>query len=176
MLGSTRIQGGEFKTRLSQCLPTCLTSFVIPFVRLGHRRNNVLAFFGTDLHALNGLGKLTNGILPEDVTTTQQSSDGLVFDYKWDPTKAPNDPTSQNLDVARVNAFYVTNKYHDTLYKYGFTEKAFNFQDVNYSGKGAGSDWVEMQVQAPGTNNANFATPPECVPQQLPSMLCAHSY
>ncbi|KAG8937225.1 hypothetical protein FRC00_006965 [Tulasnella sp. 408] len=128
------------------------------------RGNNVISYFGADAHALDWLGKLTNGILPEDVTTTQQSADGLVFDYTWDSTKEPSDPTSQNLDVARTNAFYVTNTYHDTLYNYGFTEAAFNFQDDNYGKGGAGSDWVEMQVQAPGTDNANFATPPDGQP------------
>ncbi|KAG8961260.1 hypothetical protein FRC00_012832 [Tulasnella sp. 408] len=129
------------------------------------RGNNVISYYGVDAHAVNWLGKLTNGMLPEDVTTTQQSADGLVFDYTWDPTTAPNDPLSKNLDVARTNAFYVTNKYHDTLYKYGFNEKAYNFQDVNYSGQGAGSDWVEMQVQSmSGTDNANFATPPDGQP------------
>ncbi|KIO20834.1 hypothetical protein M407DRAFT_29547 [Tulasnella calospora MUT 4182] len=126
------------------------------------RGNNVLSYFGQDMSKLSRLGKLTNGMLPEDITTSQQSSDGLVFDYEWDPTASPSTP--QNMDVARVNAFYVTNKYHDTLYKYGFTEAAFNFQDDNYGKGGEGSDWVEMQVQAPGTNNANFATPPDGQP------------
>lgn len=43
------------------------------------------------------------------------------------------------------------------MYKYGFTEEAFNFQDDNYGKGGEGRDAVEMYVQAPGSNNANFA-------------------
>lgn len=46
----------------------------------------------------------------------------------------------------------------DLLYKYGFTEKAFNFQDDNFGKGGVGGDPVEMSVQEQdGTDNANFA-------------------
>ncbi|KAG8905775.1 hypothetical protein FRB99_008254 [Tulasnella sp. 403] len=95
-------------------------------------------------------------------STTKQSADGLVFDYPWDPKQQPT--VQKNLDAARTNAFYVANRYHDLLYKYGFTEKAFNFQNDNYGKGGKGNDAIEMYVQAPGSNNANFATPPDGQP------------
>ncbi|KAG8978845.1 hypothetical protein FRB90_008299, partial [Tulasnella sp. 427] len=127
------------------------------------RGNNVIAYFAADLSKLGTahLGKLTGGILPDSVTTSAATDpDKLVFDYTWDPSAQP----IQNLNPATVNAFYNPNKFHDTMYKYGFTEKAYNFQDDNFGKGGQGSDWVEMQVQAPGENNADFATPPDGQP------------
>ena len=51
---------------------------------------------------------------------------------------------------------------HDFAYRYGFTEKAFNFQQSNFGKGGKEGDRVLMGVQdASGVNNANFATPPE---------------
>ncbi|KIO23272.1 hypothetical protein M407DRAFT_27263 [Tulasnella calospora MUT 4182] len=68
----------------------------------------------------------------------------------------PNAPTVMNVDGARVNAFHVANKYHETLYKYRFTKAAYNFQDDDIYGKaGKGEDRVEMQVQAPRRDRAN---------------------
>ncbi|KAG8962186.1 hypothetical protein FRC05_005486 [Tulasnella sp. 425] len=108
------------------------------------RGNNVFAYIG----------------LKTDAMTSQQSSEDLVFDYEWNPDAEPVIPP--NPDVARTNAFYVVNKYHDVLYKYGFNEAAYNFQDDNYGKGGLGGDAIEMQVQSEsGTDNANFATPPD---------------
>ncbi|KAK7038840.1 hypothetical protein VNI00_010470 [Paramarasmius palmivorus] len=93
-------------------------------------------------------------------STTSQSSSSLNFVYTYDSTVAPT--SGQNLDAARTNAFYIINSYHDTLYLYGFTESAFNFQVNNFGKGGSGNDRVLMSVQdASGTNNANFATPPD---------------
>ena len=56
------------------------------------------------------------------------------------------------------------NVMHDLSYRYGFTESAFNFQLDNFGKGGQGRDRVLISVQdASGTNNANFATPPEYV-------------
>jgi len=56
------------------------------------------------------------------------------------------------------------NVMHDFSYRYGFTESAFNFQLDNFGKGGQGRDRVLISVQdASGTNNANFATPPEYV-------------
>ncbi|KAG8940110.1 hypothetical protein FRC04_005637 [Tulasnella sp. 424] len=129
------------------------------------RGNNVISYFGL---SKNTVPLDEAGNLVASVTTSQETSDGLVFDYTWNPNTLPNDPTSENMDVARVNAFYVVNKIHDVMYKYGFNEKAFNFQDDNYGKGGVGGDAVEMQVQSyqdsVPINNANFATPPDGQP------------
>jgi uncharacterized repeat protein (TIGR01451 family) len=74
--------------------------------------------------------------------------------------------TGAAFDVFRRGAtthlFYVTNWYHDQLFKLGFDEAAGNFQGTNFSGMGLGGDRVLADVQDGGsTNNANFSTPPD---------------
>ncbi|KAG5644069.1 hypothetical protein DXG03_009159 [Asterophora parasitica] len=92
--------------------------------------------------------------------TTTQSAPGLVFDYSYDDKLAP--ATATNLNAARVNAFYIINTVHDFTYRYGFTEQAYNFQTDNFGKGGKGNDRVLISVQdSGGTNNANFATPPD---------------
>ncbi|ESK94191.1 putative extracellular elastinolytic metalloproteinase precursor [Moniliophthora roreri MCA 2997] len=109
--------------------------------------NNVLVFsqVGRQLEATEGVAA-RNG--------------GLTFDFTYDPAQDPTD--QNNIDAARTNAFFIANTFHDFTYRYGFTEKAFNFQDNNFGNGGAQGDPVLMSVQDPsGTNNANFATPPD---------------
>ncbi|QRV93483.1 extracellular metalloproteinase MEP [Ceratobasidium sp. AG-Ba] len=90
--------------------------------------------------------------------TTSQSSATNNYDYKYNPAVSPT--TSPNVDAARTNAFYTANMVHDFTYKYGFNEKAYNFQNDNYGKGGAGNDRVKVSVQDwTGSNNANFATP-----------------
>ncbi|KAJ2847797.1 hypothetical protein IWW36_003671 [Coemansia brasiliensis] len=80
------------------------------------------------------------------------------FEYDLDLTQQP----SSYVDAAITQLFYTNNIMHDLSYIYGFDEAAGNFQDVNYSGKGAGNDAVIANAQdGSGTNNANFATPPD---------------
>ena len=70
--------------------------------------------------------------------------------------------TSTNKAVAVQNLFYLNNVIHDILYGYGFDEAAGNFQVTNFSGAGAGRDPVQAEAQdGSGTDNANFATPPD---------------
>ncbi|KAI8318805.1 hypothetical protein GQ54DRAFT_306765 [Martensiomyces pterosporus] len=83
---------------------------------------------------------------------------GNVFNFPVDFTKQP----STYVDAAITQLFYTVNTLHDLSFIYGFDEAAGNFQDVNYSGKGLGGDGVIANAQdGSGTNNANFATPPD---------------
>jgi extracellular elastinolytic metalloproteinase len=92
--------------------------------------------------------------------TSKPSANNLVFNYTFNPTKAPS--FQVNLDAARVNAFYVGNSIHDLTYRYGFTEAAYNFQFNNGNKGGKASDGVLLSVQdSGGTDNANFYTPPD---------------
>ncbi len=62
--------------------------------------------------------------------------------------------------AAVTQLFYINNWYHDELYRLGFTEQAFNFQNDNFGRGGAGADRVSAEAQdCSGTNNANFSTP-----------------
>lgn len=106
------------------------------------RGNNVLAFKGQSV--------------------TAQTTSGLNFNDKYDDTLDPTDAT--NLNAARVNGFYILNVMHDFSYRYGFTEDKFNFQLNNFDNAGQENDRVLLSIQDPsGTDNANFATPPEYV-------------
>lgn len=82
----------------------------------------------------------------------------LNFDF---PLNLNQDP-SQYLDPAITNLFYWNNLIHDVSYRYGFTEAAGNFQENNYGRGGQNADYVLAEAQdGGGTNNANFATPPD---------------
>ncbi|QDV32623.1 extracellular metalloproteinase [Tautonia plasticadhaerens] len=83
---------------------------------------------------------------------------GLVFDFPFDDTQAP--ANSQNASI--VQTFFVSNVFHDVLHRYGFDEASGNFQQNNFGRGGQGGDAVQADVQdGSGTDNANFATPPD---------------
>jgi extracellular elastinolytic metalloproteinase len=82
----------------------------------------------------------------------------LNFDFPFDSKKEPATYTK----AAVTNLFYANNMMHDILYQFGFDEKAGNFQQNNYNKGGTGADQVLAEAQdGSGTNNANFATPPD---------------
>ena len=102
----------------------------------------------------------------ENSTSSENPSGSyLTFEYTFDKTKEPAD----NIDAARVNAFYIGNCVHDLFYRYGFTEVAFNFQNSNWTYGGKGGDRVKIRVQSvesddsgdPIKNNSYFQCPPE---------------
>jgi hypothetical protein len=88
------------------------------------------------------------------------ASEDITFDAVWNRTAQPT--TTGNQAVAVQNLFYLNNLIHDVLAKAGFDEGAGNFQATNYDGVGAGGDPVQAEAQdGGGTDNANFATPPD---------------
>jgi hypothetical protein len=57
---------------------------------------------------------------------------------------------------------FLNNTIHDILYRHGFDEAAGNFQVDNFGKGGVGDDPVRAEAQdGGGTDNANFATPPD---------------
>jgi Zn-dependent metalloprotease len=71
------------------------------------------------------------------------------------------DPRTQQAAVV-TNLFYYNNIMHDFSYNLGFTETSRNFQVNNFGRGGTGNDSVRAEAQdGSGTNNANFATPPD---------------
>jgi len=89
---------------------------------------------------------------------TQPAAVNNVFDFPFSPTA-----DAAGFKAAAVaSAFYLVNDYHDRTYAYGFTESARNFQTNNFGLGGAQADEVQVDAQdGSGTNNANFATPPD---------------
>ncbi|MGH9873661.1 MAG: M36 family metallopeptidase [Pyrinomonadaceae bacterium] len=114
--------------------------------------NNVEAYLDTNADnapdANNGSG-LSNG---------HASAANQDFTF---PFSTAVDPRTQQAAVV-TNLFYFNNIMHDFSYGLGFTETARNFQTNNFSRGGTGNDSVRAEAQdGSGTNNANFATPPD---------------
>lgn len=100
-----------------------------------------------------------------------QSVDGginLTFNNPFDITKS----AAQYTDAAITNLFYWNNLLHDVWWHYGFDEESGNFQQNNYGNGGLGGDYVNADAQdGSGTNNANFATPPDGVNPRMQMFL-----
>ncbi|HEX7835812.1 MAG TPA: M36 family metallopeptidase [Kofleriaceae bacterium] len=80
------------------------------------------------------------------------------FDFPYSPTT----DAASFRPAAVTNAFYYVNDFHDRTYALGFTEASRNFQTNNFGKGGTGNDPVNVDAQdGSGTNNANFATPPD---------------
>jgi Zn-dependent metalloprotease len=114
--------------------------------------NNVEAYLDTDANNApdpnNGAG-LSNG---------HASAANQDFTF---PFSTAVDPRTQQAAVV-TNLFYFNNIMHDFSYGLGFTETSGNFQTNNFGRGGTGNDSVQAEAQdGSGTNNANFATPPE---------------
>jgi extracellular elastinolytic metalloproteinase len=111
--------------------------------------NNVLA--QEDQNGNNGFGLGAHSSKPPP---------NLVFNYTPNFNQDPT--TATNLQFALTNLFYWNNIMHDIAYQYGFDEVSGNFQANNLSRGGLGNDYVFADGQdGSGTNNANFATPPD---------------
>ncbi|KAM5431755.1 ammonium transporter [Microsporum ferrugineum] len=88
----------------------------------------------------------------------------LSFVYDYSDQMEPED----YKDFAITQLFYTTNTFHDVLYSLGFTEEAGNFQVNNGNKGGKGNDFAICNAQdGSGTNNANFATPPDGQPGRM---------
>lgn len=82
----------------------------------------------------------------------------LIFDFPYSVSNS----VLANQSAAITNLFYMNNMMHDIWYHYGFDEAAGNFQENNYGRGGLAGDYVLAEAQdGGGTNNANFATPPD---------------
>ncbi|KAE8327254.1 extracellular metallo proteinase mep [Aspergillus sergii] len=113
-----------------------------------------------------------NGIAQSNPTGGSQylknyrpDSPDLKFQYPYSLNATP--PESY-IDASITQLFYTANTYHDLLYTLGFNEEAGNFQYDNNGKGGAGNDYVILNAQdGSGTNNANFATPPDGQPGRM---------
>jgi hypothetical protein len=119
----------------------------------------------------------TNGVVGPEFTSTRgnnvraradlagnntgdetQGGSTLNFNFPFSLNNHPN----TYIPASTTNLFYWNNIIHDVFHFYGFDEASGNFQQTNYSGQGLGNDFVNADNQdGSGTNNANFATPPD---------------
>lgn len=146
--------------------------------------NNVNAYLDTDNDDLAGdPGEpLTNGHPVGNPDANGNNRDFLgnaPRDFVYTPAPAGGNPDAgnnpANADFQRgavTQLFYLSNWYHDRLYALGFDEAAGNFQSNNFGLGGAGGDPVLAEAQdGSGTNNANFATPPDGISGQMQMFL-----
>ncbi|HEX8492025.1 MAG TPA: M36 family metallopeptidase [Pyrinomonadaceae bacterium] len=116
--------------------------------------NNVEAYLDRDA---NDSPDTTSG---NGLSNGHASAANQNFTFPFDTTISPTTATNQAAVV--TNLFYYNNVMHDFSYRLGFTETARNFQTNNYGRGGLGADSVRAEAQdGSGTNNANFATPPD---------------
>jgi Zn-dependent metalloprotease len=116
--------------------------------------NNVEAYLDRDA---NNSPDTTSG---NGLSNGHASAADQNFTFPFSTTVAPTTATNQAAVV--TNLFYYNNVIHDYSYSLGFTETARNFQVNNFGRGGIGNDSVRAEAQdGSGTNNANFATPPD---------------
>jgi len=120
-------------------------------------------FSGEQL-SINISGNNVNAYLDADATNTPDKGGDVVTTGDFlsiaDLTVQPAIATNRN--VAVQNLFFLNNVTHDILYTHGFTEAAGNFQASNFGKGGTERDPVKAEAQdGSGTDNANFATPPD---------------
>jgi Zn-dependent metalloprotease len=114
--------------------------------------NNVEAYLDRDA---NNAPDSTSG---NGLSNGHASSPTQDFTFPFSTTV---DPRTQQAAVV-TNLFYFNNIMHDFSYTLGFTEVWRNFQVNNFGRGGTGNDSVRAEAQdGSGTNNANFATPPD---------------
>jgi len=114
--------------------------------------NNVEAYLDTDANNAPDNNNTTG------LSTGHASAANQDFTF---PFTLGVDPRTQRPAVV-TNLFYFINLAHDFHYRLGFTESAGNFQVNNFGRGGVGNDSVRGEAQdGSGTNNANFATPPD---------------
>ncbi|MFN0141231.1 MAG: M36 family metallopeptidase [Pyrinomonadaceae bacterium] len=95
-----------------------------------------------------------------------------VFNFNYNPGPGLPPPGEEPLPTTQIyppsafqqgaitHGFYVVNRWHDEMYRFGFTEQAGNFQHFNFGRGGSEGDRISFETQdGSGTNGANFATP-----------------
>ena len=105
----------------------------------------------------HGTGSTTYTVTRGNNAIAQSNPSGGSFPYTTSST-----PPSSYVDASITQLFYTSNTYHDLLHTLGFNEAAGNFEVNNNGAGGRGADDVILNTQdGSGTNNANFATPPD---------------
>lgn len=112
----------------------------------------------------------TNGV---DLAGHAVGNPTRVFNFAYNPAPGDpppgDDPTPPNPQTyppmqfqqgVTAHGFYLVNRWHDEMYKLGFTEQAGNFQHFNFGRGGSEGDRISLEVQdSTGTNGANFSAP-----------------
>ncbi len=112
----------------------------------------------------------TNGVDPDGHAV---GNPFRIFNFNYNPAPGNPPPGDNPLSLVQqlvpptefqkgviTNGFYLVNRWHDEMYKLGFTEQARNFQHFNFGRGGTEGDRISFEIQdSSGTNSANFSTP-----------------
>ncbi|KAG9094363.1 Fungalysin/Thermolysin Extracellular metalloproteinase 5 [Ceratobasidium sp. UAMH 11750] len=91
-----------------------------------------------------------------------EGDEGLNFTFSYGVREGKKKDPKDYVDLTVTQLFYTTNMIHDLFYRYGFDERAGNFQQDNYGRGGRDGDAVIANAQDSSSyNNANFVTPPD---------------
>ncbi|CUA67209.1 Extracellular metalloproteinase 4 [Rhizoctonia solani] len=86
----------------------------------------------------------------------------LAFNFEYDAADGSNNNHTSYVDLSVTQLFYTSNMVHDLYYRYGFNERAGNFQQDNFRRGGRGNDSIIATTQdGSGSNNAYFMAPPD---------------
>lgn len=177
---STSISAGDFQEGLQKratyrAIPINRLDPTAGFVNIANPEDTSASPVGWLSDGVNTYtGTLGNNVIAfrgETDDTTRQTSPNQ-FVYNWNPSTSPT--TGSNIDVSRTTVFYVVNTLHDVFYRYGFTERAFNFQKNNFNKGGVQNDQVFARVQdsEPASKDfGSFTTPPEGQAPRLQTFL-----
>ncbi|KAF2124432.1 extracellular metallo proteinase MEP [Dothidotthia symphoricarpi CBS 119687] len=93
------------------------------------------------------------------------SDPNLEFHY---PYSLNETDYKKYVNASITQLYYTANVYHDLLHRLGFNEQAGNFEINNNGAGGIGNDFAYLHAQdGSGSNNANFATPPDGRPARM---------
>ena len=129
-------------------------------------RTNVTLIGNEGANSFNNLGWINDGdnttegnnviagiscCSPYGIFPPISGSGNRVFSFNYTPSHpagAGDDPHSSEFQKGSVTTvFYLSNRYHDEVYKLGFTEQARNFQKNNFGRGGTADDPVIAEVQ-----------------------------
>ncbi|KAM5494743.1 Fungalysin/Thermolysin Extracellular metalloproteinase 5 [Microsporum audouinii] len=131
-----------------------------PFTWISDGKNNYTTTRGN-----NAIAQANPDGGNEYLNNYRPNNKNLKFEYPYSPNMSP---PKTYIDASITQLFYSANMVHDLYYMLGFTEKAGNFQVNNRGQGGKGNDFVILNAQdGSGTNNANFATPPDGQPGRM---------
>ena len=119
----------------------------------------------TSTRGNNGIAQINPSGGNDYLNNPRPDSPTKNFSYPF--SLAETDPAVYaNASVTQL--FYTANHYHDLLYELCFNEAAGNFETNNNGKGGKGGDFVILNAQdGSGTDNANFATPPDGQPGRM---------
>jgi extracellular elastinolytic metalloproteinase len=147
---SDPLTGAAWDTDLATGQPT--------FTTLGNSSNDVLS--------------LGAGTPQTNATTRTDRNYVYPFTDQWHVARCNpatfTSPQRNDADAATANLFAMHNRMHDFAAQLGFTEAAWNLQQVNVTGDGLGADAEQGRAQSNALggsrNNANQGTPRDGLP------------